>query len=159
MVIHSDQHANNVASRHRQTTKKPLRYSTNAATDASLSNHSVTCCERAGKIQHWPRSANWKKAWVEIVSSSLKRGKGGPRSIAIFVKCQWEGIVRNEPWLTDVAIGITVDFDSFQKVLNRPGGFRDPGEPEEYCRGFQVFDKDMTGFIGVGQLRYSTHYK
>lgn len=41
------------------------------------------------------------------------------------------------------------------KVLNRPGGFRDPGEPEEYCRGFQVFDKDMTGFIGVGQLRYS----
>lgn len=51
---------------------------------------------------------------------------------------------------------MVVDFDSFQKVLNRPGGFRDPGEPEEYCRGFQVFDKDMTGFIGVGQLRYST---
>ncbi|KAK5740214.1 myosin II light chain [Elasticomyces elasticus] len=48
----------------------------------------------------------------------------------------------------------TVDFDSFQKILNRPGGFRDPGEPEEYCRGFQVFDKDLTGFIGVGQFRY-----
>lgn len=48
-----------------------------------------------------------------------------------------------------------VDFDSFTKILNRPGGFRDPGEPEEYCRGFQVFDKDLTGFIGVGQLRYS----
>ena len=47
-----------------------------------------------------------------------------------------------------------VDFESFQRVLNRPGGFRDPGEPEEYCRGFQVFDKDMTGFIGVGQLKY-----
>jgi Ca2+-binding EF-hand superfamily protein len=47
-----------------------------------------------------------------------------------------------------------VDFDSFSKILNRPNGFRDPGEPEEYCRGFQVFDKDMTGFIGVGQLRY-----
>jgi Ca2+-binding EF-hand superfamily protein len=50
--------------------------------------------------------------------------------------------------------GITVDFETFSKILNRPGGFRDPGEPEEYCRGFQVFDKDMTGFIGVGQLRY-----
>ena len=48
----------------------------------------------------------------------------------------------------------TVDFDSFQKILNRPGGFRDPGEPEEYCRGFQVFDKELTGFIGVGQFRY-----
>jgi Ca2+-binding EF-hand superfamily protein len=49
---------------------------------------------------------------------------------------------------------ITVDFDNFQRVLNRPGGFRDPGEPEEYCRGFQVFDKELTGFIGVGQFRY-----
>src|SRR3954467_9774857 len=48
----------------------------------------------------------------------------------------------------------TVDFETFQKVLNRPGGFRDTGEPEEYCRGFQVFDKEMTGTIGVGQLKY-----
>jgi Ca2+-binding EF-hand superfamily protein len=48
----------------------------------------------------------------------------------------------------------SVDFDSFLRVLNRPGGFRDAGEPEQYCRGFQVFDKDMTGFVGVGQLRY-----
>ncbi|KAJ2975485.1 hypothetical protein NUW58_g8342 [Xylaria curta] len=47
-----------------------------------------------------------------------------------------------------------VDFETFSKILNRPGGFRDPGEPEEYCRGFQVFDKDMTGSIGVGQLKY-----
>ncbi|KAK5107776.1 SCF ubiquitin ligase complex subunit cdc4 [Meristemomyces frigidus] len=53
-----------------------------------------------------------------------------------------------------VARGGDFDFDSFTKVLNRPGGFRDPGEPEEYCRGFQVFDKDLTGFIGVGQFRY-----
>ena len=56
---------------------------------------------------------------------------------------------------TIVIVASTVDFESFSKVLNRPGGFRDPGDPEEYCRGFQVFDKDMTGFIGVGQLRYS----
>ncbi|EMC93710.1 hypothetical protein BAUCODRAFT_37427 [Baudoinia panamericana UAMH 10762] len=46
------------------------------------------------------------------------------------------------------------DFNTFQTLLNRPGGFRDPGEPEEYCRGFQVFDKELTGFIGVGQFRY-----
>ena len=56
--------------------------------------------------------------------------------------------------LTDGPSYPTVDFETFQRVLNRPGGFRDPGEPEEYCRGFQVFDKDMTGFIGVGQLKY-----
>ncbi|KAF3921726.1 Calmodulin [Orbilia brochopaga] len=46
------------------------------------------------------------------------------------------------------------DFETFLKVLNRPGGFRDPGDPEEYVRGFQVFDKDSTGFIGVGELKY-----
>jgi predicted RNA-binding protein with EMAP domain len=56
-------------------------------------------------------------------------------------------------WLT-LDPDIIVDFETFSKILNRPGGFREPGEPEEYCRGFQVFDKDMTGFIGVGQLRY-----
>ncbi|KAJ5081322.1 Cytokinesis EF-hand protein Cdc4 [Penicillium alfredii] len=58
--------------------------------------------------------------------------------------------------ITDLekAIGNDFDFESFLKILNRPGGFREPGDPEEYCRGFQVFDKDMTGFIGVGQLRY-----
>jgi len=54
----------------------------------------------------------------------------------------------------DSTLTVAVDFETFQRVLNRPGGFRDPGEPEEYCRGFQVFDKDMTGFIGVGQLKY-----
>ncbi len=48
-----------------------------------------------------------------------------------------------------------VDYETFSRVLNRKDGFRDHGLPEEYCRGFQVFDKDMTGFIGVGQLRYS----
>lgn len=53
-----------------------------------------------------------------------------------------------------IRLKLQVDFETFSKILNRPGGFRDPGEPEEYCRGFQVFDKDMTGFIGVGQLRY-----
>lgn len=57
--------------------------------------------------------------------------------------------------LASARLTLAVDFESFLKVLNRPGGFREPGEPEEYCRGFQVFDKDMTGFIGVGQLRYS----
>ncbi|TKA31445.1 hypothetical protein B0A50_02292 [Salinomyces thailandicus] len=51
-------------------------------------------------------------------------------------------------------VGNDFDFDTFSKTLNRPGGFRDPGEPEEYTRGFQVFDKDLTGFIGVGQFRY-----
>lgn len=54
-------------------------------------------------------------------------------------------------------MGGDFDFEKFLKVLNRPGGFREPGEPEEYCRGFQVFDKDMTGFIGVGQLRYGMY--
>lgn len=46
------------------------------------------------------------------------------------------------------------DFDTFVKIVSRPDGFRPVGEPEDYVRGFQVFDKDNTGFIGVGELRY-----
>lgn len=47
-----------------------------------------------------------------------------------------------------------VDFDSFVKVVKRPDGFKSPGEPEDLIRGFQIFDKDNTGYIGVGELRY-----
>lgn len=47
-----------------------------------------------------------------------------------------------------------VDFDSFVQVVKRPDGFRSPGDPEDLVRGFQIFDKDNTGFIGVGELRY-----
>ncbi|KAF3198029.1 SCF ubiquitin ligase complex subunit cdc4 [Orbilia oligospora] len=56
----------------------------------------------------------------------------------------------------EVAQGVKgeFDFETFLKILNRPGGFRDPGPPEEYIRGFQVFDKDSTGVIGVGELKY-----
>ena len=38
--------------------------------------------------------------------------------------------------------------------MNRPDGFKSLGQPEDYIRGFQVFDKDGTGEIGVGELRY-----
>jgi Ca2+-binding EF-hand superfamily protein len=51
-------------------------------------------------------------------------------------------------------IRILVDFDTFSKILNRPGGFREPFDIEEYIRGFQVFDKDRSGFVGKGQIKY-----
>jgi Ca2+-binding EF-hand superfamily protein len=47
-----------------------------------------------------------------------------------------------------------VDLDLFLRILNRPDGFRSPGQPEDFVRGFQVFDKDGTGYIGVGELKY-----
>ena len=51
---------------------------------------------------------------------------------------------------------MVVDFDMFLRVLNRPDGFRAPGQPEDFVRGFQVFDKEGTGYIGVGELKYGT---
>jgi Ca2+-binding EF-hand superfamily protein len=58
-------------------------------------------------------------------------------------------------WLLFYAHGLSlVDFDLFLRILNRPDGFRNPGQPEDFVRGFQVFDKDGTGFIGVGELKY-----
>lgn len=56
-------------------------------------------------------------------------------------------------WLT-CAFPPPVDFETFSKILNRPGGFRDPGDIDEYCRGFEVFDQNRTGFIAVGQFKY-----
>ncbi|CCM01265.1 uncharacterized protein FIBRA_03314 [Fibroporia radiculosa] len=47
-----------------------------------------------------------------------------------------------------------VDYPTFLKVLNRPDGFKPAGTPEEFIRGFQVFDKEGNGFIGAGELRY-----
>ncbi|GLB41106.1 putative EF-hand, calcium binding motif containing protein [Lyophyllum shimeji] len=47
-----------------------------------------------------------------------------------------------------------VDYNTFLKILNRPDGFKPAGTPEEFIRGFQVFDKEGNGFIGAGELRY-----
>lgn len=47
-----------------------------------------------------------------------------------------------------------VDFETFKKVVQRPDGFRPPADPEDLVRGFQIFDKDGTGYIGVGELKY-----
>lgn len=50
--------------------------------------------------------------------------------------------------------GDDFDFDTYQEIINRPGGFKPLGLPEDYIKGFQVFDKEGTGYIGVGELRY-----
>jgi len=97
-------------------------------------------------------STNYKEAF----SLFDKRGTGRVPADALGDLLRACG---QNPTLAEIAdleknVGKEFDFDSFSRILNRPGGFREPGEPDEYCRGFQVFDKDMTGFIGVGQLRY-----
>lgn len=46
------------------------------------------------------------------------------------------------------------DFDTYHKIINRPDGFKPLGLPEDYIKGFKVFDKEDTGYIGVGELRY-----
>jgi Ca2+-binding EF-hand superfamily protein len=56
--------------------------------------------------------------------------------------------------ITSTTDAILVDFETFSKILNRPGGFREPFDIEEYIRGFQVFDKDRSGFVGKGQIKY-----
>ncbi|CAO1628608.1 unnamed protein product [Jaminaea pallidilutea] len=50
--------------------------------------------------------------------------------------------------------GRDIDYQTFSQILHRPNGFKPAGTPEEFIRGFQVFDKEGNGFIGVGELRY-----
>ncbi|KAK9900241.1 EF-hand [Cystobasidium minutum MCA 4210] len=47
-----------------------------------------------------------------------------------------------------------IDYDTFTGILHRPDGYKSGGSEEEFIRGFAVFDKDQTGHIGVGELRY-----
>jgi len=47
-----------------------------------------------------------------------------------------------------------VDYKVFLSILSRPEGFKPAGTPEEFIRGFQVFDKEGNGYIGAGELRY-----
>ncbi|OJD18792.1 hypothetical protein AJ78_01199 [Emergomyces pasteurianus Ep9510] len=108
--------------------------------------------ERMHSNQDHQASTNYKEAF----SLFDKRGNGrvALESLGDLLRACGQNPTLAEIGDLEKSIGGDFDFEAFSKVLNRPGGFRDPGEPEEYCRGFQVFDKDMTGFIGVGQLRY-----
>merc|ERR1711939_307153 len=47
-----------------------------------------------------------------------------------------------------------IDLHTFTQILNRPDGYKAAGHEEEFVRAFAVFDKDATGHIGVGELRY-----
>ena len=104
-------------------------------------------------------SSNFEQAstnYKEAFSLFDKRGNGRVAldSLGDLLRACGQNPTMSEIHDLEKQVGGDFDFDTFQRVLNRPGGFREPGEPDEYCRGFQVFDKDMTGYIGVGQLKY-----
>jgi Ca2+-binding EF-hand superfamily protein len=56
--------------------------------------------------------------------------------------------------LQDNINGKELDYDQFYQIVNRDGGFKELGKPEDYIKAFQIFDKNLTGFIGVGELKY-----
>ncbi|CDK24312.1 unnamed protein product [Kuraishia capsulata CBS 1993] len=67
--------------------------------------------------------------------------------------------VGQNPTLAEISqlqtqVSSDLDYTTFVKIVDRPEGFKALGQPEDYIKGFQVFDKNMTGFIGVGELRY-----
>jgi Ca2+-binding EF-hand superfamily protein len=85
--------------------------------------------------------AIWSAAWAQTVRPKFSSPALGTTAARI---CNDE----RERWQP------AVDFETFSKILNRPGGFREPFDIEEYIRGFQVFDKDRSGFVGKGQIKY-----
>lgn len=68
--------------------------------------------------------------------------------------------IGQNPTLAEIAelqesVGLNeFDYDTYEKIINRPDGFKPLGLPEDFIKGFQVFDKENSGFIGVGELRY-----
>lgn len=47
-----------------------------------------------------------------------------------------------------------IDFEQYKSIVNREGGFKDTGKIEDYIKAFQVFDKNLTGFISIGEIKY-----
>lgn len=45
-----------------------------------------------------------------------------------------------------------IDFETFQTLANetKPA----VGKPEDYIKAFQIFDRDLTGYIALGELKY-----
>lgn len=56
--------------------------------------------------------------------------------------------------IQDTISGNEIDYEEFKTIVNREGGFKPLGKPEDYIKAFQIFDKNLTGFIGVGELKY-----
>lgn len=45
-----------------------------------------------------------------------------------------------------------IDFNTFKALAAESKS--DIGKPEDYIKAFQIFDRDMTGFISLGELKY-----
>lgn len=45
-----------------------------------------------------------------------------------------------------------IDFATFKTLASESKA--DVGKPEDYIKAFQIFDRDMTGFISLGELKY-----
>ena len=96
---------------------------------------------------------SWRICWFRLYVPPGRASSVIPfffASSPAAVFCVSSAVLSSECWLL-------VDFDLFLRILNRPDGFRAPGQPDDFVRGFQVFDKDGTGFIGVGELKYGTY--
>ncbi|KFY19006.1 hypothetical protein V491_04629 [Pseudogymnoascus sp. VKM F-3775] len=143
------------------TTKLPISV-TRTTSSLLISSYKKPHTDRIAKIRVFKMAAN--NSYDAQASTNYKEAfalfdKRGNQRVALESLGDLLRACGQNPTLSEIRdleknVGSDFDFETFSKILNRPGGFRDPGEPEEYCRGFQVFDKDMTGFIGVGQLRY-----
>ncbi|CCJ28768.1 unnamed protein product [Pneumocystis jirovecii] len=103
---------------------------------------------------HFKDSSN--SAYKEAFSLFDKRGKGtiSRDCIGDLLRAVGQNPTLSEISEIEESIPEDIGFDTFLRVLNRPNGFRSVGDHADFIRGFQVFDKESTGLIGVGELRY-----
>lgn len=95
-------------------------------------------------------------SWKEAFSLFDKRGNGKVTKDTLGDLLRAVGQNPTQAEVAEIESGVKgdVDFDSFVKIVKRPDGFRAAGDPEDLIRGFQIFDKDNSGYIGAGELRY-----
>ena len=94
--------------------------------------------------------------WKEAFSLFDKRGDGhvNKNTLGDLLRAIGQNPTQAEVAEVENGVKSDVDFDQFVKIAKRPDGFRPAGEPEDLIKGFQIFDKEHSGYIGVGELRY-----
>ncbi|EOQ99726.1 Myosin regulatory light chain cdc4 [Wallemia ichthyophaga EXF-994] len=119
-------------------------------------NESVPCGKMFVKISSSPCAGKSDAEAKEAFALFDKRGTGKIPSgqLGDLLRALGQNPTQAEVDSLRSSAPSELDYKTFLSILQRPDGFKPAGELDDFVRGFQVFDKDGSGVIGAGELRY-----
>jgi len=101
-------------------------------------------------------SSNVNAEYKEAFALADKKGKGKvPREkVGDLLRCLGQNPTQADVKAIEASAPAEVDYQTFLAILNRPDGFKPAGTVDEFIAAFRVFDKEKSGMIGAGELKY-----